>query len=295
MFIAVTFLVIGVTACQKYPKYVDNEHPYYVGFRRSQYGQQVRSDEWWVASAKDFVNSLPNVSPAIPAIIEIVSGYNFEMGGTQFDFRRPADYTGPTEGMKFIPRMLDHERALSLYDKEGVKAIIQFEPGNVDVIDCIEMAEYMFGHHECIIGYGVDAEWFFQKETPGNTGRPITDEEAERWMKKVLEIDPEYTLFIKHWDPLNLPENYRHPNLWFLSDSQIFTDLGGLINDFEYWGNTYNNDYVGYQYGYKSDKKWWGEMKRPHVEITQEILATIPKTRYLFWVDFTAAEVEFWN
>jgi hypothetical protein len=196
--------------------------------------------------------------------------------------------------MAFVSdRGINHEKALSTYDEHGVKAIIQFESGNTDLIANIELARQAFGHHKCIIGYGVDAEWYYTKESRDKTGLPVKDEDAKKWVEKVISLNPEYTLFLKHWDPSHMPHEYRHPNLWFLSDSQIFPDVDSLMDDFSYWADSHKEQTVGYQYGYPRDKKWWKDMERPTLEIAQRIIKDIPKSKFFFWVDFTADEVNF--
>lgn len=270
----------------------------YAGLRRSSYGLSKRNnaDAWWAIRAKEFsaniAANIEGVDYVQPCIIQIVSGYRGD-GGTVMEFDKPESYTGSTKGMVFSQRGIDHEKALTIYDEQGVKAIIQFEPGNSDVHANIEIAHQAFGRHKCIIGYGVDLEWYYTKESKDTTGIPLEDEDAEAWMNKVLSRNPEYTLFLKHWDPTHLPLEYRHPNLWYLSDSQIFPDIDSLMDDFSYWANTMKEQVVGYQYGYPSDRKWWKNMGKPTVGIAQRIVKDIPLTRYLFWVDFTADEVDF--
>ncbi len=271
----------------------------YAGLRRSSYGLRNRNsaDAWWGVRAKEFAvgiaSHVEGVQYVQPVIIQIVSGYKGD-GGTVMEFDKPGNYTGSRKNMTFVSgRGVDHEKALTTYDEQGVKAIIQFEPGNSDIPANIEIAHQAFGHHKCIIGYGVDAEWYFTRESKDTTGLPVEDEDAEAWMNKVLSLNPEYTFFLKHWDPTHMPLEYRHPNLWFLSDSQIFPDLDSLIDDFSHWANSMKGQVVGYQYGYSSDRKWWKNMAKPTVEIGKRILQDIPATRFFFWVDFTADEVDF--
>jgi len=272
---------------------------YYVGLRRSSYGLSKRNsaDEWWVIRAQEFAGMIAGSVDSgyvQPLIVHIVSGYSGD-GGSVFEFAKPKGYTGSTRGMVFsVDRGIDHEKALAAYDENGVQAIIQFEPGNSDMLANIEIAHQAFGHHSCIIGYGVDAEWYFTKESKDETGLPVKDEDAKKWMEKILSHNPEYTLFIKHWNPSRMPRTYRHPNLWYLSDSQIFPDLDSLMDDFSYWSNCMKEQVVGYQFGYPNDKKWWSTMHNPPLAISKRILADIPRAKFLFWVDFTADEVDFW-
>lgn len=271
----------------------------YAGIRRSVYGLSKRNgqDSWWAMRAQEFATSMnqniDSLNYVQPVIIQIVSGYCGD-GTTLLQFAKPKKYDGKLKNCSFgVQNEIDHERALSIYDQYGVSAIIQFESGNSDVLENIEIAHQKFGHHPCIIGYGVDAEWYFTKESSDETGMPVTDIVASKWMEKVLSLNPDYTLFLKHWDPTHMPRHYRHKNLWFLSDTQIFDGLDEIMDDFSLWAANHRDQVVGYQYGYPKDEKWWKLIKYPTVTIGKRIYDEIPMTRFLFWVDFTADYVEF--
>ena len=272
---------------------------YYAGLRRSSYSMEKKRPElcsnhgWWAEKAKQFAKSLsvPKCSFR-PVIIEIVCIY---LDGTcEMEFKRPPG-VGKVKGIEsFNPdASIDHEAALSAYDKAGVAAIIQIEPGSADVERCLEIVNATFGRHPCVIGFGVDAEWFNARGSKHNAGLPITDDNAKRWMDKVLSFNPKYTLFLKHWDMAHMPPKYRHPNLYFVSDSMDFKSQKQLMEDFRSWGEFFGKSKVGYQFGYKKDAKWWKKLSNPSLDISAEILKEIGNARYLFWVDFTADQVCF--
>lgn len=270
----------------------------YAGLRRSVYGLPSKNedDEWWVKNAWDFAYKVQDEKQVVePCIIQIISGYNSD-GSTTMGFPKPKDLTVKSSSITFNENNnINHERALSLYDRKGVKAILQFESGNSDVIECLEIAHKAFGHHPSVIGYGIDAEWYFTKESSDQTGIPISDNNAAKWLDKVLSFNPSYSLFLKHWEPEHMPPKFRHRNLWFLSDSQIFKSIGEFMNDFTNWDQSYNHSTTGYQYGYPKDKIWWEDISNPPVEIGQRILNDLPNCKFLFWVDFTADHVDFKN
>lgn len=267
----------------------------YVGLRRSSYGLKVknRDNAWWAVRAKEFAASITGERSTQPVIIQIVSIYLDDDGSTLFEFTRPENYSGSTKNMIFRPGAIDHEKALTTYDQQGVKAILQLEPGNADVSASLEIAHLKFGHHPSIIGYGIDAEWYYTRESIDNTGLHIRDKDARTWMEKVLSFSRDYTLFLKHWDSEHMPPTYRHPNLWFLSDTQNYMTIAQLVGDMKLWNRAHGDQIVGYQIGYKADERWWKKMKRPSVEISQSILKGIPNTRFLFWVDFTLNKISF--
>jgi hypothetical protein len=263
----------------------------HVGLRRSSYGLRKFNDNpaWWAARARKFAADFPG---AKPTLIEIVSCYQDD-GSTQFGFARPAGDRGPTQGMTFSPDGIDREAALTEYDKQGIQVILQVESGHADMVRCLELLHRQFGKHPCVIGMGVDAEWFFTKESPRHEGRAITDAEARTWMAAVLALNPNYTLFLKHWDARHMPPTYRHPRLWFLSDSQKFKNAAALLADFKEWAAFFPTSATGYQFGYREDQKWWAKLPNPPSSIARQIQKQIPSTQYLFWVDFTADKVKF--
>ena len=260
-----------------------------VGLRRSSYGLPARNADhaWWAANARRFAARFPG---AVPMIVEIVSTYQDD-GSTQFDFERPAGDAGPVEHMRFHRGRLDHEAALAEYDRQGVRAILQVEPGEAELPRCLEIVHARFGKHPCVAGLGVDTEWFQTRLSMKKEGRPVTDAEARAWLEKTLALRPGYTLFLKHWDVSHMPPAYRHPQLWFLSDSQQFANAGECLKDFGDWDTHFAGSTTGFQFGYPADRRWWGKLPDPPADLGRRIRSAIPATRYLFWVDFTADKV----
>ena len=273
----------------------------YAGLRRSSYSCEKRNPKlckdhaWWAKRAQEFADSIGGDHEVQPVIIEIVSIY---LSGTcEMEFEKPTTYTGDIKGIdNFNPNAsIDHEQALLTYDRLGVKAILQIESGNANVLACLDILNEAFGHHPCIIGYGVDAEWYFAKESKDKTGRPIKDEDVKRWVDKVTSFNPSYTLFLKHWETSHMPPTFRDDHLWFLNDSQGFKNSTKMLKEFQAWGDVYKNEVVGFQFGYKKDRKWWSKMEQPAKEIAEKLQKDIPNTKFLFWVDFTADSIRFSN
>lgn len=268
----------------------------YAGLRRSVYGLPSKNgdDGWWVKASWEFAYKMKTDSLEVePCIIQIISGYNLD-GTTTMGFKKPEDHELKSSSITFNEECeINHERALSLYDKKGVNVILQFESGNSDVLECIEIAQKAFGHHQCIIGYGIDAEWYFTKESSDNTGIPIPDNDAAKWLDKILSFNPSYTLFLKHWEPEHMPPTFRDQNLWFLSDSQMFNSEEEFMSDFNHWDSSYQNSITGYQYGYIKDKVWWKDKKNPPIDLGKRIINELPNSKFIFWVDFTADQVNY--
>ena len=279
---------------------LETQTTYYAGLRRSSYSMEkkhpdlCRNHKWWSDRAKKFASSVStDIKQFKPLIIEIVSIY---LGRTcEMEFAKPEGIENSIRGIEYFnpEASINHDIALDTYDREGVNVIIQIEPGCTDVTKCLEIVHKKFGHHKCLIGYGVDAEWYFTKGSKNNAGRPITDKEAEEWTKKVLSFNPSYVIFLKHWETSHMPPNYRNSQLFFISDSMGFKNWNQLMCDFRNWASIFKKSAVGFQFGYKKDLKWWKKQKNPPLDISRRIINDLPNTHYLFWVDFTADMVDF--
>lgn len=271
---------------------VSTQPPLFVGLRRSSYGlRKFNTDDlWWAACAKQFASNFPGSQPLI---LHILSNYQDD-GTTQIEFRKPETYRGSTANMSFLPRgKLNHERALTTYDQQAVKAILQFEPGSADVGDCFALAHATFAQHPCVVGLAIDGEWFKTKDSKDQTGLPIPDSDAQRWMEQVLRFNTNYLLLLKHFEVKNLPPTYRHPNLWLLTDSQEFASQDEWLSDMHNWHTTFKGSPIGSQFGYPKDQKWWTKSPQPPVDLAQSLLKELPDFRMLLWVDFTANRVKF--
>jgi hypothetical protein len=264
----------------------------YVGLRRSSYGLRKQNSDygWWLSRAKTFATNFPG---AQPLVLQIVSGYQDD-GSTEIEFKRPESYQGSTTNMTFRRgSKLNHEQALSAYDAQDVRAILQFEPGSADVAACFELAHLALGHHPCVIGLAIDAEWFRTKESTDQTGLPIPDADAQRWMEQVLRFNPSWVLVLKHFEAKHLPPKYRHPHLWFLTDSQEFPTQAEWMTDMREWEVAFKGSPLGAQFGYPKDQKWWSKAALPPVDLGRALLKDLPDYRMILWVDFTANRVQF--
>jgi hypothetical protein len=181
-----------------------------------------------------------------------------------------------------------NEAALTLFDQRGVQVWLQVEPGDAPMEALIDIVLKQYGHHPSVIGFGVDVEWFHSDGTP--EGRAVTDEEAAAWVAAARSHNPQYRVFLKHWEQEKMPPTYRD-GLVFVDDSQNFESADHMVTEFAEWGKAFTPSPVGFQYGYPADKNWWGELADPPGDIGRKILTYVPNTAGLFWVDFTVLEV----
>jgi hypothetical protein len=184
-----------------------------------------------------------------------------------------------------------HEPFLNYFDKVGIKVFLQVEPGNADISTLIELVLERYKHHPCGIGFGVDVEWYRESENPG-WGKKASDVEAELWEKKVKSFNQDYVLFLKHWDRTWMPPQYRG-DILFISDSQGHADLNAMVNEFaKYWADYFKPNTVGFQIGYRDDKKTWEKFDNPPADLGKLIVKDVEQNCGVFWVDFTLRDVK---
>jgi len=183
-----------------------------------------------------------------------------------------------------------HERYLTHFDNAGIKVFLQVEPASADMITLIDLVLNRYKHHPCVIGFGVDAEWHRESERP-KWGVPVDDTMAETWEKRVKAHNPQYKLFLKHWDRNWMPEKYRG-DIIFVDDSQIFDNFDAMLEEFvDYWAAYFYPNTVLFQIGYKSDRPWWQKFGNPPAYMGRAIAQKIKQDCGIFWVDFTLREV----
>jgi hypothetical protein len=158
-----------------------------------------------------------------------------------------------------------------------------------DVPTLIDLVMERYHRHPCVIGFGVDVEWYRWSEKD-NEGLAVSDQRAQDWVKRLNRWNPSYLLFLKHWEPDKLPPTYRD-GLVLIDDSQIFPSLDEMVQEFARWARWFYPAPVGFQIGYPSDRAWWQKLIDPPAEIGQAILSVAPNATDLFWVDFTMKEI----
>jgi len=180
------------------------------------------------------------------------------------------------------------EADFDAFDAAGIKVWLQVEPSACDMSMMIDLLYKVYGHHPSVVGFGLDAEWFFNRSV--KNGRPVTDAEAAAWVAQARSYNPNYKVFLKHWLASHMPPTYRD-GLVFIDDSQGFGSLGAMVTEFAEWGDYFYPSPVGFQFGYGGDKRWWSKLPDPPYYIGNALLANIPNTSDLVWVDFTAYDI----
>jgi len=186
----------------------------------------------------------------------------------------------------------ENEAWLEHFDTTGVMIWLQIEPGGADIDTLISIVLNRYSHHSCVAGFGVDVEWYQTYDYSG--GKKVSNADAQRWEEKVRSVNPEYSLFLKHYSKTWMPDTYRG-DIVFIDDSQDFTwasnSLTAMVSEFKSWGQTFSPNPVGFQFGYEADRGWWSLLQDPPGNIGNALIANISNCRHLFWVDFTVTDV----
>ncbi len=250
------------------------------GFRYSSYGvDKMPSDDYWVGAGKIISSKLKGTRPeAIWIVGEIISDT-----GVRLNF--PCTSSNPLIVSSQTDR---NEGIFDKFDQEGYRIWIQVEPGDVDVIELINIVCSRYKHHPCIVGFGIDVEWY--KISGNEDGRAVSDDEAKAWVAAVKQHDKKYKLFLKHWLLEKMPPTERN-DIVFINDGQAFNAMTDMVEFFTVWASYFSPSSVGYQFGYLADKKWWGDLADPFQTISQNILVNSPNTGSVFWVDFSILDV----
>ncbi|HUU06710.1 MAG TPA: hypothetical protein VMZ49_12630 [Patescibacteria group bacterium] len=263
------------------------------GLRSSPYGPKngFPNPAYWQSSARSMASRFTG---AIPALVWIVGTMESDEAIEPEDrFTGRCKLSFPSPGGEFPDIVFSdadaNEAYLEQFDRNGYQVWLQVEPANADVETLIKLVLDRYGKHSCVIGFGIDVEWH-RWSRQNNEGTEVSDIQARAWSERVRKYDPGYRLFLKHWLDSKMPASYRQ-GLAFISDSQEFTSLEQMLADFEAWGKAFAPVPVGFQFGYPFDGAWWRQLADPPAAIGRAILARIPNTSELYWVDFTMQEI----
>ena len=255
------------------------------GFRASRVlgsypNRQFPSADYWIHVGREMASRFPG---STPGGVWIVSLYQSN-GVTQFNF--------PGDGISLPYTQFigsdQNEAYLTRFDSAGFNIWLQVESGAASMDTLIPIVLNRYKHHSCVRGFGVDVEWFFANTISG--GRKVTDAEAQSWEQRVKAVNPSYTLFLKHYATSWMPPTFRG-NILFVDDSQQFTSLTQMVNEFKAWGSKFSPNAVAFQFGYKIDTTWWKQYTDPASTIGNALRSSIANTSGLFWVDFTVSTV----
>jgi hypothetical protein len=250
---------------------------YLAGWRSSEYGyQQEQPPSYWIDVADNMSSKFSGYSPAGIWVVGIEDGNACHL---QF----PGN---DSEYITFDETDIN-EDYLDAFDDANLSVWLQVEPADADVGTLIDLVLSRYAHHKSVIGFGVDVEWL--EADKYEDGRPVTSTEACSWLQKIKSYNPDYKLFLKHWDIDKMPVSYTE-DFVFISDSQEFDTYEDMLEDFEKWGQHFSDADVGFQYVYESDMPIWKSFADPAGQIGNDIINRIPNCRGLYLVDFTITD-----
>ncbi len=209
----------------------------------------------------------------------------------------PNDQGYPTDYLSYEDDEDLLEDYLSYFDTAGIKVYLQVELGEADVKTVTDIVLERYDNHSCVIGFGIDIEWYECYSTPW--GNKVSDALAEQWEGWVKAHNSNYILFLKHPNrtPTHFPPTYRG-EIIFVNDCEGRTQMNDSAGF-----NDYENDFLGtmqtfaeyfypspviYQIGYPSIEELWQNFDpKPKVigEDLREICGTDQELG-VFWVDF---------
>ena len=261
----------------------------WVGFRFSEGGVKDKRNYGKIPDGNswvEFVNKMKRNfnDDAKPTVIVIVS-QNAENSINMFGFPAPKGYS-ETEYITYDSTD-KFEKILTKFDEVGINVWLQVEPGNNDLIELAKIVFKQYGHHSCVKGFGIDLEWWFTGDD--GEGSKLSDKDAKKIVDYVRSINPEYTVFAKHWDTEFMPPTYRD-GMIFVDDSQGFETLTSVKNEFKEWADKFSDNPVFFQIGYEADEHLW--VKNP-IDFAKTIIDETTKYNKhvgILWVDFTMKE-----
>jgi len=72
----------------------------------------------------------------------------------------------------------------------------------------------------------------------------------------------------------------------------LIEKMSDMFNEFDdYWADYFYPNTVVFQFGYPSDKKWWGQLNNPYKTLGDSIANRVKQQCGLYWVDFTLRDV----
>ena len=273
--------VLAATGVYYYVQRLGPSEKIYSGFWRR--GWEALSPDYEVNLTKQVASS---VQDSLPVNIWVLGRIEISAGTCALSFP-----TNQTYSHMFFETRDINEDYLTTFDDNGIKIWLQVEPGFADISQLIDVVLGRYGHHPCVLGFGIDLEWRwgwpYTRETV-----PVTDAEANQWLNRTKSYNPNHRLFLKHWRTEVMPPTARE-DIVFIDDGQDFDDLDSLVNAFKLWGENFSQRDVGYIVGYRSDLKWLSELENPPREIGLALIQNIPNCRFVFWSQETILQVFF--
>ncbi len=294
LFVSVS--VVFIFLCQlkqKQPYYSAAEAPNpvfkWAGVRSSRYAiKPFPSEIGWSNSVLVMSNYFPGSQPTIIWLAgEIL--FQGKQSGQGFNFPNPE---GTWDSTIQFNTTDENESYLNYFDSQGIKVFLQVEPGYSNMDQLFDIMYQKYSHHPSLIGFGVDVEWY-KSSCNGCPNAKVTDSLAQGWEAKVKSLNPNYFLFLKHFNREFLPQNYRG-DIIFIDDSEQNGSLDKLLTNMKSFSDFFYPNPVMFQIGYPSDRFWWNNLAKPTPQTIGNALLKQTKSGQsagVIWVDFSLRDL----
>jgi len=260
----------------------------WAGVRSSRYGiSPFPSPSGWGNAMTTMASYFPGSTPVglwLAGEIE----FNGTQSGQHFNFPNPG---GTWDSTILFNSTDQNEDYLDYFDTHGIKVWLQVEPGFSPMNQLIDIVWRRYGSHPSVVGFGVDVEWY-RSSCDGCSNATVSDSTAQAWEQKVKSVNPNWTLFLKHYDASNLPTTYRG-DIIFVDDSEQNGSYDNFKSEMINFANRFYPNPVMFQIGYPSDKPWWSGLATPIPKTIGDDLARLSRQDRVgvVWVDFSLRDV----
>lgn len=257
--------------------------------------------------------SISSIDSVMPTNVWIVGGIggnaNNGEGYCMLEFSPPAGKTEDDyESIVFrTDKESRHDSALTYFDNHGIKVYLQVEAGMANMDTLITLVLNKFGSHPCVVGFGIDIEWYpspldANGDMVGtvddwggvtNVNAPISNNDVVKFDNLIKSFNPEYRLFLKHW-VASMVGGSGVSDVIYINDAQGYNGVSQLASVFNGWAKTFKNNDVGFQIGYGTDEAWWKNYSDPVHDLGKHIFDEVHSINskqnvHIYWVDFTLA------
>jgi len=238
------------------------------------------SPSYWVNAANYVSSKVPNSEP----IVVWVAGAAESGGICHLLFPSPE---GSYPSILFSATD-KNEEYLDAFDSAGIKVWLTVEPSDANVETLIDLVLGRYKNHTSVIGCGIDIEWYLLDEH--EEAKPVTNEEATRWLNKIKSYNSSYRLRLVHWKTANMPTLHLK-GVIFVDDALDFGSMDTMVNSFKDWGNNFADADVGFSIGFLEDESWWSALSDPAGEIANRLFNEIPNCKEVYWVSWSITTI----
>jgi len=163
--------------------------------RASPYGPKPTfpAVSYWLNSAGDMSRRFPGSRPALIWLVSTMDRIKKIPGQEAYATRTRLTFPAPTnlslsrgdENIVFSEED-SNESYLEAFDQAGYQVWLQVEPAMADIPALIDLVMERYHHHPCVVGFGVDVEWYRWSEKE-NEDVAVTDEQARAWLQHLRQ------------------------------------------------------------------------------------------------------------